>query len=270
MHVVQSLDDVDLRYPIAFVPTMGALHAGHAELIKQARTYSESVIVSVFVNPRQFEDPEDFAKYPRSFESDFVIASDAGASIMWMPSEEMVYPPGFAIIPSPLQGEVFEGVNRKGHFGGALTAINALFSAVKPRWAVFGEKDFQQLFLVRQMVVERKMNVEIIAAPTVRDPDGLALSSRNLLLSESDREVASAISKALYKAIEKSSISEARLSLVETLSGERGFLLDYAAIIDEETFEMAIERTPHKRALVAGWVNGVRLIDNMAMTSVEQ
>lgn len=270
MRVVDDLDDVDLSRPIAFVPTMGALHAGHVALIRKAKTFSDSVVVSVFVNPRQFEDPNDFAKYPRSPESDFLIAQDAGATAIWMPTEEQVYPEGFEIISPPAKGENFEGIHRKGHFGGVLTAVNALFTAVKPQWAIFGEKDFQQLFLVRQMVLERHMNIEIVAVPTVRDADGLALSSRNLRLSESDREVSLVIAKALSKTMSKSSISEARFTLVKTLSDESRFLLDYAAIIDEDTFELATEQTAHKRALVAGWVNGVRLIDNMAMTSVEQ
>ena len=270
MHVVHDLKDVDLSRPIAFVPTMGALHAGHSALITQARKFSDSVIVSVFVNPHQFEYPNDFAKYPRSPENDFAMAQDAGATVMWTPTEEMLYPEGFEVLASPTSGEKFEGVHRKGHFGGVLTAVNALFNAVKPTWAIFGEKDFQQLFLVRQMVAERHMNIEIVATPTVRDPDGLALSSRNLRLSQSDREVSLVIGKALSKAITMSSLSEARFSLVKTLSQEPGFLLDYAAIIDEDTFELASEQTPHKRALVAGWVNGVRLIDNMAMTSVGQ
>ena len=249
---------------------MGALHAGHAALIEEAREIADSVVVSIFVNPLQFEDSEDLAKYPRSPDSDIDLARRAGASTVWMPDKSNFYPANFEVIPSPLMGEIFEGAQRKGHFSGVLTAVNALFTQIRPRYAIFGEKDFQQLFLVRQLVHERKMDIDVLGVPTVRNADGLALSSRNSRLSEVERDAALIINQALFKAIQKESLSQAQFSLVKTLSKESLFTLDYAAIVDEDTFALATQETVNKRALVAGWINGIRLIDNMAMTSVEQ
>lgn len=270
MQVLNDLSALDHSRPIALVPTMGALHAGHAALIEKAREITDSIVVSIFVNPLQFEDSEDLAKYPRSPERDIELARSAGASVVWMPEKNNFYPANFEVIPSPIMGEKFEGAQRRGHFSGVLTAVNALFTQILPRYAIFGEKDFQQLFLVRQLVRERNMDIEVVGVPTVRDAEGLALSSRNARLSEVEREAALIINQALCKAMQKESLSEAKFSLVKTLSKEPLFTLDYAAIVDEDTFELATQDTVHKRALVAGWINGIRLIDNMAMTSVEQ
>ncbi|MDP1712791.1 MAG: pantoate--beta-alanine ligase [Candidatus Nanopelagicaceae bacterium] len=253
---------------IAFVPTMGALHAGHSKLIERARQCSSNVLVSVFINPLQFGDPKDLEKYPRSPAADAAVAEKSGAAVLWRPEFKEIYPdyPGQveSISAGPL-GERFEGASRKGHFDGMLTVVNRLFNLIAPQWAIFGEKDFQQLFLVRQMVLQQSKQIEIISVPTVRDGDGLAISSRNVRLSDEDRVAARVISKALINASSAKSLTQMQEQLDNTLAQEPRFTRDYSAIIDEENFDLASEQSTAKRALVAGWVSGVRLIDNMAM-----
>ncbi|HUW88584.1 MAG TPA: pantoate--beta-alanine ligase [Candidatus Paceibacterota bacterium] len=250
---------------IAFVPTMGALHAGHAKLIERARQCSANVLVSVFINPLQFGDPKDLEKYPRNPEADAVVAAQSGASILWRPEFKEIYPGPIDLISAGPLGELFEGVSRKGHFDGMLTVVNRLFNLTRPQWAIFGEKDFQQLFLVEQMVRQQGKKIEIIAVPIVRDVDGLALSSRNIRLSDEDRVAARIISRALINASMANSLKEMQERLDNTLGQEPRFTRDYSAIIDEENFTLASEKSIAKRALVAGWINGVRLIDNMAI-----
>ena len=230
------------------VPTMGALHKGHQALIKRARELDKEVVVSIFVNPLQFSESSDLEKYPRTPEADIQIATLAGATEVWFPTYEEIYPTDpVQIAPGPV-GDLYEGAARPGHFAGVLTVVNRLFEIVKPSAAVFGEKDFQQLWLIKSHF--KKMN--IVQVPTIREFDGLALSSRNIRLTESDRAAALIISKALKE--------PARMK--EILSTEPGFKLDYADVIDEETFRLASKSTINKRAIIAGWVNGVRLLDN--------
>ena len=242
---------------VAFVPTMGALHAGHLELIKRARTLSDEVVVSIFVNPLQFENPDDLAKYPRDIEGDTEKALSAGATRVWAPSYDEVYPSEILKISAGELGQRFEGRERVGHFDGVLTVVNRLFELVKPNFAIFGEKDFQQLFIIKNWVKENQIPVEIIAHPTVRDSDGLALSSRNHRLSAIGRKSALVIHRAL--------VAASREEMLQILASEPGFKLDYAEIIDEETFEIASSASTYKRGIIAGWVNGVRLIDNSPM-----
>jgi pantoate--beta-alanine ligase len=244
---------------IAFVPTMGALHAGHLELIKRARELSTEVVVSIFVNPLQFESSEDLAKYPRDISGDTEKALSAGASRIWAPTYQEIYPAEIEKISAGAIGEIFEGRHRTGHFDGMLTVVHRLFELVQPRYAIFGEKDFQQLFIVKKWVRENDIPVEIISAPTVRDKDGLALSSRNVRLSESERQSALVINRALATGNKEGMLS--------TLATEPLFQLDYAEVIDEESFEVATPDSEFKRGIVAGWINGVRLLDNMAMGS---
>ena len=244
---------------IAFVPTMGALHAGHLELIKRARELSTEVVVSIFVNPLQFESSEDLAKYPRDISGDTEKALTAGASRIWAPTYQEIYPAEIEKISAGAIGEIFEGRHRTGHFDGMLTVVHRLFELVQPRYAIFGEKDFQQLFIVKKWVRENDIPVEIISAPTVRDKDGLALSSRNVRLSESERQSALVINRALATGNKEGMLS--------TLATEPQFQLDYAEVIDQESFEVATPDSEFKRGIVAGWINGVRLLDNMAMGS---
>ena len=252
----------ELRHPLAFVPTMGALHAGHQSLIQIAKQKCDEVVVSVFVNPLQFENKEDLAQYPRNIDGDIAIAESTGATFVWAPTFEEVYPGDPVIIPAGKIGNLFEGVHRFGHFDGVLTVVHRLFEIIRPEYAIFGEKDFQQLFLIKQMVRELELPVEIISAPIIREDDGLAMSSRNVRLSTDDRARATIISKALFEARES---KDPAATLHRVLRKEKNFQIDYAEIIDANTFEVATMHTINKRAIVAGWLGGVRLIDNMAM-----
>jgi pantoate--beta-alanine ligase len=263
MKVVRGL--TALNRPCAFVPTMGALHAGHQSLIKIAREYCDEVVVSVFVNPLQFEDKEDLAKYPKTPEIDELLARQAGATVLWRPEVGDLYPGNEIKLSAGQLGTRFEGASRAGHFDGVLTVVNRLFELVKPKYAIFGEKDFQQLFLIKQMAAQLHPEIEIIAAPTSREASGLALSSRNVRLSQEGLQTAQSISKALRAASTKDSLAEMKLELA-SLEKQPDFKLDYAEIIDEESFELATENTVRPRALIAGWIDGVRLIDNAAMT----
>lgn len=244
---------------------MGALHAGHLSLIKLARTYSEDVVVSIFVNPLQFENKVDLEKYPRDVENDSRMAIEAGATEIWAPTVEEMYPGEIEKISSGELGRIFEGVKRPGHFDGVLTVVARLFEKVQPTVAIFGEKDFQQLFLIKKFVQERQLPIAIVEGPLVRDTDGLALSSRNIRLSETGRKSALIINRALRAAHHERHIEHAQRILHSQLMNEPGFTLDYACIVDEETLAAPTESTRNFRALVAGWVEGVRLIDNMKM-----
>jgi len=235
------------------VPTMGALHKGHQALIKRARELDKEVVVSVFVNPLQFTDAADLENYPRTPETDIQIATLAGATEVWFPNYEEIYPSEPVQISAGPVGDLYEGASRPGHFAGVLTVVNRLFEIVKPTAAVFGEKDFQQLWLIKNYLKK----IEIVSVPTVREFDGLALSSRNVRLTETDRAAATIIFKALNE--------PSRMK--EILATEPAFKLDYAEIIDEKTFQLASATTQNKRAIIAGWVNGVRLLDNAVVES---
>ena len=238
----------------AFVPTMGALHAGHASLFALAKKYSDDVVASIFINPLQFESKEDLAQYPRTPDIDIAIADAAGVTHLWLPTQAEIYPDGYAKKSAGPIGDIYEGKSRAGHFDGVLTVVHQFFELLKPKVAIFGEKDFQQLQLIRTIAKD----IEIVAAPTIRESDGLALSSRNMRLSEEGRSAARVIYRALTQA---NSESELR----EILASESAFTLDYADFIDEMTFAHAHSDTREVRAIVAGWINGVRLIDNMPM-----
>jgi pantoate--beta-alanine ligase len=247
---------------------MGALHAGHASLIEIAKKYSDEVVVSIFVNPLQFENPNDFSSYPKSVNADIELATASGATKIWVPTFDEIYPSNPTIIPSGEIGNLFEGVHRFGHFDGMLTVVKRLFDLVQPKYAIFGEKDFQQLFLIKKMVKEMNLPIKIISAPTIRDTNGLAMSSRNQRLSTTEQESAAGISRALESATSSSDLATARLQLTQGLLGIPNFLLDYAEIIDGDSFAIADDSTENCRAIVAGWISGVRLIDNMAMASL--
>lgn len=244
----------ELPSACAFVPTMGALHAGHASLFTLAQQYNENVIASIFVNPLQFESKEDLAKYPRTPHRDIEIAAAAGVTHLWLPTQSEIYPENFEKQSAGPIGDIYEGKSRPGHFDGVLTVVRRLFDLVKPKVAIFGEKDFQQLQLIKTIAD----GVEIISAPTIRESDGLALSSRNIRLTPENRTAATVI----YRALSQASNEE---ELRAELASEPAFTLDYADFIDEETFAHAQSGTDHVRAIVAGWINGVRLIDNMPM-----
>jgi pantoate--beta-alanine ligase len=260
--------DLELKHPVALVPTMGALHAGHASLIEIAKKCSEEVVVSIFVNPLQFENPNDFSNYPKSIEADIELAKASGATNIWTPTFDEIYPSNPEIIAAGEIGNTFEGVHRFGHFDGVLTVVKRLFDLVQPKYAIFGEKDFQQLFLIKKMVAQLKFPIEIISAPTIREASGLAMSSRNQKLSLSERDNAAGIYKALNMANSAPDLMTARAQLTKGVLAIPNFLLDYAEIIDGEDFAIATDSTTNSRAIIAGWVNGIRLIDNMVMSNM--
>lgn len=255
--------------PVIFVPTMGALHAGHAALIREAASLSKSVIVSVFVNPLQFENPSDLASYPKNLAADTRLAKDAGASFIWAPRYEDVYPGEIERVSAGALGSILEGASRPDHFDGVLTVVKRLFQSVRPAMAIFGEKDFQQLFLIKRLA--SSMGVEIITHPTVRDENGLALSSRHARLSPQGKKAAEVIYKALLAAKDS---ERAREAMERVLRSEPSFEIDYAEVIDESTFEILEDsnqdRSIARRALIAGWVEGVRLIDTLALKAISR
>jgi pantoate--beta-alanine ligase len=252
MKVVRSASE--LPSGCAFVPTMGALHAGHGSLFTIASQLHENVVASIFINPLQFENADDLQKYPKTPDQDIELAAAHGVTHLWFPTYEEIYPEGFTkLIAGPIS-KLYEGASREGHFDGVVTVVRRLFDLVKPTHAIFGEKDFQQLALVREIANE----VEIIAAPIIRESDGLAMSSRNVRLSDEGRIAARVISKAL-----RESTSESELRSI--LASEPLLTVDYADYIDEKSFLAPTDLTEYTRAIVAGWINGVRLLDNMAV-----
>ncbi len=257
IEVIKSPADLARQKWDVLVPTMGALHAGHKSLIELARDHGENVIVSIFVNPLQFEKKSDLESYPKTLSQDLEIAAEAGATAVFAPSEEDIYPGNIEKISAGNLGDLYEGASRPGHFSGVLTVVKRLFDLVNPENAVFGEKDFQQLFLIKKMTTQLSLPTKVLSGPTIRDAQNLALSSRHKLLSEQEKKAAGII----YQALSEKNIESAR----KVIAAEPRFKLDYLETIDEETFEIAKAESKNKRLIVAGWINGVRLIDNMPM-----
>ena len=257
---------------IGFVPTMGAFHEGHVSLMRRARDERETVVVSVFVNPLQFGSADDLAAYPRDEEHDHAIAERLGVDLVFAPSVEEMYPDGepeVTIDPGPLADRL-EGASRPGHFGGVVTVVAKLFHVVGRCRAYFGEKDAQQLVVVRRTVRDLSFPVDIVACPTVREADGLAMSSRNARLTSEERDAAGCLFLALSEAAEMVCAGEADAKkLVSAMAREIEATplarLDYAAVVDEETFEEVREITRPARAVVAGWFGDTRLIDNLLL-----
>jgi pantoate--beta-alanine ligase len=257
---------------VGLVPTMGAFHDGHVSLIRKARAERDLVVVSIFVNPIQFGDPADLAAYPRDEAGDLDIAGDLGVDVVFAPAVEEMYPAGepqASVDPGPV-GDRLEGASRPGHFRGVATVLAKLFHAVGPSAAYFGEKDAQQLALVRRMVEDLSLPVEVVPCPTVREADGLALSSRNARLSPQQREAAGCLFLALSEAAELARSGErdaAKLvaAMAREIGATRQARLDYAAIVDDETFEEITEVHGRARAVVAARFGDVRLIDNLLL-----
>jgi pantoate--beta-alanine ligase len=272
--------------PTVFVPTMGALHEGHASLIHQAAALAANrrlagASVSIFVNPTQFNDPNDFKRYPKPIEADLAICESAGAKLVYVPSVTDIYPPGppSVVIPTPPLPDVatqpkLEDAQRPGHFAGVCQVVSRLFDLMRPAAALFGEKDWQQLAVISAM--ERAMEkvrthpshnrshgrVEIIPCPTRRDPDGLAMSSRNVFLSPTDRTRALAISRALKLAASQATPAAAERAMIAELASE-SITPEYAVVRDAATLQTFAGSSPG-RALIAARVGSVRLIDNAA------
>ena len=258
---------------IGFVPTMGALHAGHRSLLRAARAQTDRVAVSIFVNPMQFDDPDDLARYPRDEATDVATCTAEGTDLVWAPPVDEVYPLGVELAhpdPGPV-GDLYEGAARPGHFAGVLLVVHRLFDVVGPCTAFFGEKDAQQLFLVRRMTErEPGLGVTIVGCPTVREPDGLARSSRNAALSGEEREQASCLFLALTEAAERARSGERDANtLVAVMAREIGGTplarLDYAAVVDDVTFEPIGTLDRPARAIVAARFPSARLIDNVVL-----
>ena len=259
--------------PVGFVPTMGALHEGHASLMRVARERVDGgpLVVSIFVNPLQFGPNEDLDRYPRTLDADLDVCAQEGVDIVFAPDVDEVYPggePQVTVRPGPL-AKVLEGKIRPGHFRGVLTVVAKLFGLVRPDVAVFGEKDYQQLALIRRMVLDLNMGVEVVGAETVREPDGLALSSRNRYLDAEQRSQAVALSRALFAAQEVAhygpdvalDAARAELRAAKTVD------LDYLVITDPDLGELPADipaGTP-ARVLIAARVGTTRLIDNLPL-----
>lgn len=265
--VVRTPEELGRRDPArsrGFVPTMGALHAGHQALIARAAAENDEVVVSIFVNPTQFNDPNDLARYPRTPERDLALAAEAGATAVYMPAPETVYPDGHATRVQ-VRGltERWEGAFRPGHFDGVTTVVSILLNQVRPDRSYFGEKDFQQLAVVRRMQRDLSLPGEIVGCPIVRDADGLALSSRNARLDPAGRAQALGLSRALAAmAMAVASGVEAVDTVLAAGRGELAALhVEYCAIVDPATLEPVADLAQGTRALVAARVGEIRLID---------
>lgn len=276
MHIVRNIADLrsavaNLRIsgaPVALVPTMGALHAGHIALVDAARGRGCQVVVSIFVNPTQFAPNEDLDAYPRREAADVALLEAAGAALLWAPDVATMYPQGFAttISVGGVSGR-WDGAARPGHFAGVATVVTKLFQQVKPDSAFFGEKDFQQLAVIRRFVADLDMDIEIVGVPTQREDDGLALSSRNAYLSEEERVIARTLPRALGEAksaIERGDDPAGALAAAVARLREAGFdPIDYVALVDAVTLEPVERMAGPARLIAAAKLGRTRLIDNL-------
>jgi pantoate--beta-alanine ligase len=256
------------RRSIALVPTMGALHDGHRALMRTARELADVVVVSIFVNPLQFGANEDLDRYPRTEDADLRACAAENVALVFAPAPDVVYPaPPQVTVRAGQLGEQFEGASRPGHFDGVLTVVAKLFNLVAPDVAVFGEKDYQQLALIRQLVHDLDVPVHVVGAPTVRERDGLALSSRNRYLSADERAAALALARALHAGAARATAADVLAAAQAVVDGEPGIRLDYLALVDATTLEpVTDEFTGAARLLVAAYAGTTRLIDNVAVS----
>ena len=281
--IARTRDELDAARgdgPVALVPTMGALHDGHVQLLKHGRPLGDMLVASIFVNPTQFAPGEDFEEYPRTFDADLQRCAEAGVDVVFAPTVDTMYPvPNAAQGPAPLPGgldstvmvdpgplgSVLEGSVRPGHFRGVLTVVAKLFGLVRPDVAVFGEKDYQQLVLIRQMAQALCLGVDVQGCPTVREADGLALSSRNAYLSPDEREQATALNRSLRAgAAAAADGSNAVLAAARRVIDQASIDVDYLTLIDPELGQPVPGQAA--RLLVAARVGRPRLIDNIGLT----
>lgn len=253
---------------LGFVPTMGALHEGHFSLVREMKKQASPVVVSIFVNPKQFGQGEDLKKYPRTMEADRAALEKLGVDYLFAPPPEEIYPNNFRTAVS-VEGlsERLEGRSRPGHFRGVTTVVLKLFEIVQPRFAFFGRKDAQQACIIRQMTADLNLDTEIVVCPIVREPDGLALSSRNVYLKEPDRRAATALSRSL-NAVRREIVAGERdavrllVALRCVVDAEKSVTLDYAEIVNADTLEPVVSLRKTCFVLIAAVVGSTRLIDN--------
>lgn len=258
---------------IGFVPTMGALHDGHLSLVDIAKQNADVIVMSIFVNPTQFGNPEDLAKYPRTMETDCAMAKARGVNLMFTPTVSEIYPPNTEAACRVIAGdcqEGYEGAGRPGHFNGVATVVSILFNIVQPDVSVFGEKDFQQLKVIEQMVRDLHFPIEIIPGALIRETDGLAMSSRNVRLDSGARETALSISRSLFKAqaafkAGEKSTRKLRAAALEILENTPGLRLEYLEVVDANTLKQLELVDSRAQMLLTATVAGVRLLDNVRL-----
>lgn len=280
MHIILTTESLRLfekelrteQKTIGFVPTMGSLHDGHLSLIAKARENADAVVCSIFVNPTQFTDQRDFETYPDQLDSDLALLEAHGCHAAFVPTVDIIYPNGLIKedYDPGLLGQVMEAKHRPGHFNGVIQVVRRLFECVNPDIAVFGEKDFQQLAVIRWMVKTFDSPVKIIGSPIIRDPDGLALSSRNILMSAEDRITALNLSRALNAIVKRpknQSLIEAIDAQIHRLKGVSNLDLEYLEAADINTFEplKSVDNPVNARLFIAAKVSKTRLIDNMLL-----
>lgn len=251
---------------VAVVMTMGALHAGHARLMDVAREHGDHVLVTIFVNPKQFGAGEDLDRYPRTLDADLELCTDHGVDVVFAPSAEEIYPPDeeVPVVLAGEAGERLEGAHRPGHFDGVVTVVSRMLDLTRPDAAIFGEKDAQQLAVIRRMAAAQGRDVEIVGVPTVREPDGLAMSSRNRYLSPAERKVALAIPRALAAGHARAPEGAAAVLAAARAELEKApeVVVDYLELVDPQTWGEPGPRTRFGKILVAARVGSTRLIDN--------
>ncbi|EEV9225542.1 pantoate--beta-alanine ligase [Escherichia coli] len=254
---------------VALVPTMGNLHDGHMKLVDEAKARADVVVVSIFVNPMQFDRPEDLARYPRTLQEDCEKLNKRKVDLVFAPSVKEIYPNGtetHTYVDVPGLSTMLEGASRPGHFRGVSTIVSKLFNLVQPDIACFGEKDFQQLALIRKMVADMGFDIEIVGVPIMRAKDGLALSSRNGYLTAEQRKIAPGLYKVLSSIADKLQAGERDLDEIITIAGqelnEKGFRADDIQIRDADTLQEVSETSKRAVILVAAWLGDARLIDN--------
>ena len=264
MKIIKEINKDILNRDICLIPTMGALHEGHLSLIEEGKKLGLLTMVSIFVNDKQFNEEEDFNSYPRPIEDDIKILQDLNIDYLFIPENSYIYSENaFEAIDSGVLGKQYEGSSRPGHFDGVLTVVNRLFELIKPKVAIFGKKDAQQLFLIKELIFKKRCEIEIIEGKTIRESSGLALSSRNLLLTHSGKEKATLLYTILKEA--KKNFSDRReLDAFEIFSSKYSNIgIDYLEILDLETFSEPTEKTVEYIILLAAIIDDVRLIDNI-------
>ncbi len=258
-----------VRGRLGLVPTMGGLHDGHLSLVRLAQAQTDEVLVSIYVNPTQFNSTTDFERYPRAFEKDLETLESMGVTAVFRPTDALMYPEGFATtVKVTGLAEIWEGKYRPGHLDGVATVVTKLLNITRPDRAFFGEKDYQQLLVIRKLVRDLDMAVEIVPGPTIREPSGLALSSRNALLSPEERQLAPGLKRVLDDTAQAilagQPVGEVITAGIATLTG-LGFTGDYLALVDGTTLEELTAQRPGGRLIAAAHPGNVRLIDNRAL-----